>query len=75
MYIIPDLTCKNLSDAKSYMIYSKLSIGNIRDQINGVSENEMWISSQFPESDGLRKLKAGQTIDITVSKIKPANCN
>lgn len=73
-FIIPELTCKNLTDAKSYMLYSELKLGNIIDLTEDVSESELWIVSQFPKADGSRKLGAGMSIDVKVSKNKPDNC-
>lgn len=72
---IPKLVCKSLADAKSYMLYSKLSIGSIKEDGKIENPEEAYISSQYPKSDGVSELAAGSIIDLIITAKKPANCN
>lgn len=74
---IPDLICRQLSDAQSYMLYSKLKIGKINKDASATEFEDpslLWITSQWPKPDLTSDLTAGSPIDITVSKNKPKTC-
>jgi len=75
LFLVPDLACKKLADAQSYMLYSKLSIGEIIEDGDIADPKNSWIVSQTPQSDGLRELPEGSKLHVTISATKPSKCN
>lgn len=73
-FVVPELVCRTYADAKSYMLYSRLSIGRVNIDGDIENEDEAYIIRQSPAADGNTELSAGSVINITLSKEKPSNC-
>ena len=73
-FLIPDLVCRTLAEAKSYMLYSKLKLGSIGNLNDTISSNDVWVVAQTPMASTGAEAEAGTTINIQLSTTKPAKC-
>ena len=72
---VPSLICKTLSEVEFLLDNSKLKVGEIN--VKGIVENRdsAFILAQNPPHDGISKIAMGSSIDITLVKEKPDQCN
>lgn len=71
--LVPDLVCKNLSEAKYLLEANKLKLGIISGEM-GSSEASSFITEQSPASDGISTALMGSTINVWVAGEKPIDC-
>jgi len=75
LFAVPNLVCRQLADAQSYMLYSKLQLGNIKELGKIDNPGTAWIVSQTPPANSPTELPEGSQIAVSISQLKPSNCN
>ncbi len=71
---IPSVICMTYAEAEFMLDQSKLGIGQVIEKGAIEDKSSSYIISQNPPYDGINKIVMGKTIDITISKEKPARC-
>lgn len=71
--LVPDVRCLDLEEARFVLETAKLEVGDI--SYKGAGGNTVFVVSQSPPHDGTTILKMGEKVSLTVSSVKPANCN
>lgn len=73
--VIPDLRCLDLEEAKFLLQSSKLEIGDIIKKGAFEPDAIFYVIAQSPQYDGISDIKMGEKVVLTVSPIKPSDCN
>lgn len=73
--IIPDLRCLDLEEARFLLQSSKLEIGDVVRKGTTEPDAILYVIGQSPAFDGITNIKMGEKIIVTVSPVRPADCN
>lgn len=72
---IPDLRCLEIEEARFILESSKINVGDIIKKGTIEPDATLYIVAQSPPYDGISNIKMGEKINITVSAVKPPDCN
>jgi beta-lactam-binding protein with PASTA domain len=72
--MIPDLVCLDVEEAKFLLETNKLALGSMTSKGTNEPDATLYVVSQSPAYDGTTNIKMGERISITVSSIKPSDC-
>jgi D-alanine-D-alanine ligase len=72
---IPDLRCLDLEEARFLLQSSKLEMGDILKKGATEPDATLYIIAQSPPYDGISNMKMGEKVTVTVSSVKPTDCN
>jgi len=72
---IPQLRCLSLEAARFILESNKLAIGDITKKSDVKEGEPMYVVSQSPAHDGISNIIRGEKISVTISGIKPVDCN
>lgn len=71
---VPDVTCRTLSQARAFLKFSKLNLGNI-EKIGAITDIEnAYVIDQFPNSNDIETVLTGSSFNLTIQQEKPENC-
>jgi UDP-N-acetylmuramate--alanine ligase len=71
---IPDLRCLDIDEATFLLETSKLSLGSIVKKGTGEADAIWYVAAQSPQYDGITNIKMGEKISVTLTPIKPSDC-
>lgn len=71
---IPDVTCKTLSQARAFLKFSKLKVGEIEQKGAITDVDNAYVISQIPSGNGAQTVFTGSMFNLTISQEKPENC-
>jgi len=72
---IPDLRCLEIEEARFILESSKIYVGDIIKKGTFEPDATLYVIAQSPPYDGISNMKMGEKINITVSAVKPPDCN
>jgi len=72
--LIPNLICQEYSAAETMALLSKFRIGRIVEEGEITDRNTAFVISQSPISDGTSELSFNSDISVTISQMRPKNC-
>jgi D-alanine-D-alanine ligase len=72
---IPDLRCLQLEEARFLLESSKLRLGDTSKKGSTEPDATLYVISQSPPYDGVSNVKMGERINVTVSAVRPPDCN
>lgn len=75
MLEIPDLICQQVSGAEFVLSSQDLEIGKITEEGVIDSQGSAYIIAQYPPYSFGGTIEMGSKIDITISNVKPQNCD
>jgi beta-lactam-binding protein with PASTA domain len=71
---VPDLRCLDLDEATFLLETNKLAIGTVTRKGGGEPDATVYIIAQSPQFDGITNIKMGEKVNLTVSTVKPTDC-
>ena len=72
---IPSIICMKYGEAEFLLEQSKLKLGDINIKGDIENKEEAFVLAQNPPYDGISKIAMGSSINITLVKEKPDQCN
>jgi UDP-N-acetylmuramate--alanine ligase len=72
--VIPDLKCLEVDEAKFLLETNKLSLGSMTTKGTNEPDATLYVVSQSPPYDGTSIIKMGEKISISVSSVRPDDC-
>jgi UDP-N-acetylmuramate--alanine ligase len=73
--LIPDLRCLSLEEAGFLLQSSKLEMGDVIKENASEPDAILFVVAQSPPFDGISNIKMGDKVVLTVSQVRPSDCN
>lgn len=71
---VPDVTCRTLSQARAFLKFSKLNLGQI-ERLGAITDIEnAYVVDQYPNVASGKTVLTGSTFDLKIQQEKPENC-
>lgn len=71
---VPDVTCRTLSQARAFLNFSKLNLGQI-EKIGAITDIEnAYVIDQIPNVNTTESVLTGSVFNLTIQQEKPQDC-